>query len=674
MLQINSFQRNYSQFLSFNYFTFAPMKKIFIVFFCLINIQLLFSQRRNPDGSIAVGLSTPSDSVPNNEVTVKLSGKTKYTDYKIISHKNDTTIVDTTLTIQKEYKFNFLRKDNFELLAFHNQGQTFNNLVYDFRRISRFPDIGFRAKQFNYLEVEDVKYYQVPTPTTEIMYRTGLEQGQVLDALFTANFSKRLNFAFAYKGLRSLGAYRRSLASSGNFRFSFHYETKEGQYAIRGHAVNQDFSNQENGGLTASSLEAFIIDDPNFSGNRGRMDVNLNDAENNLEGKRIYFEHTFKLLSSKDSLSQKDFSNLKIGHSFTRDSKFYRYQQGAATTSVFGDANIASLINNKTSFLVYNNQVFLDFNSKYVLGNFRVKAEHTNYNYGYESLQNNTVGITRNKLKGDAISFGADWNGRIQNFQVNASGSLTPGSGRLSGNQIQAEALYKKDSVFTVKAHLGISNRLPNFNFLLHQSSYNDYNWEKDFASIGTRVLGGQIDSKWGNASIDITNIDNYTYFDQNNLPQQFSGNINYLKAKVSREFRLGKFALDNTIMYQKVASGSEVFRVPEFVSRNTLYYTDEWFKGKPLLVNIGATFKYFSKYKANAYNPLLAEFTLQDTTEIGYPTIDLFFNARVRRTRIYFKADNLSSFFLKKNYFSAPNYPYRDFVIRFGVVWNWFI
>ena len=91
-------------------------------------------------------------------------------------------------------------------------------------------------------------------------------------------------------------------------------------------------------------------------------------------------------------------------------------------------------------------------------------------------------------------------------------------------------------------------------------------------------------------------------------------------------------------------------------------------------MVQIGATFKYFTTYKANAYNPLLAEFTLQDTTDIGYPTFDVFFNARVRRTRIYFKLDNVTSSFSQKNYFSAPTYPYRDFSIRFGVVWNWFI
>ncbi|WP_299124137.1 putative porin [uncultured Tenacibaculum sp.] len=652
------------------------MKKNFLVFFCLISIQTVFSQVRPINDGFGGGIGRGSqevDSLSNNEIKVKLSGKTKYTDYKIISSKNDTTIVDTTLTIKKYYKFNFLRKDNFELLEFHNQGQTFNNLAYDFDNISRFPDIGFRAKQFNYFKIEDVNYYHVPTPTTEIMYRTGLEQGQVLDALFTANLSKRFNVGIAYKGLRSLGAYRRSLASSGNFRLSFRYESPKDQYAIRGQIVNQDFFNQESGGLTASSLASFLNDDPNFSTNRGRLDVNLDNAENTLEGKRLYFEQTYKLLSSKDSLSKKDFSNLKIGHSFTRESKFYRFTQ-AGVTSFFGNAGVTGAVNNKTNFLLYDNQVFLDFNSKYVLGRFRVKTNYTTYSYGYENLQNNLVGMTKNRLKGDAVSFGADWNGKIKNFYINASANITPGSGRLSGNNLKAEALYKKDSLFTIKAKLGISNKLPNFNFLLHQSNYDAYNWENNFASIGTRTLGGVIESKWGNASVDITNIDNYTYFDENNLPKQFSGSVNYLKAKASKEFKFGKFALDNTVMYQKVASGSDVFRVPEFVTRNTLYYSDHWFKGNPLLVQIGATFNYFSKYKANAYNPLLAEFTLQNTTEIGYPTVDLFFNGRVRRTRIYFKADNISSFFLKKDYLSAPNYPYRDFVIRFGVVWNWFI
>ncbi len=654
-------------------------KKILAFIFCCIGLQL-FSQLRQIGGGGFNQNGFPNDtnrnldSIQQGEINVTLSGKTKYTDYKIISHKRDTTVVDTTLTIKKYYKFNFLRKDDFELLPFHNQGQTFNNLAYDFSNQSLFPDIGFRAKHTNYFHIEDVNYYKVPTPTTEIMYRTGLQQGQVLDALFTVNFSERFNAAIEYRGLRSLGAYRRSLSSTGNFRFSFHYESPKGQYYMRGHAVNQDFTNQEHGGLTPDALANFINNDPNFSKNRARLDVNFNDAESILDGKRLFFEHTFKLFSSQDSLNKRDFSNLKIGHSFTRDSRRFEFNQNTPSI-IFGDQRVSGAVANKTQFLLYNHQLFLDFNSKYILGRFRVKGQYTTYDYGYENLQNNLVAaITKNKLKGNAGSFGASWNGKIRNFHINATANITPGSGRLSGNNLYAEAFYKKDSVLTVKANLTINKKQPNFNFLLHQSNYNKFNWQQNFNSIDTRVLGGEITTKWGAAQVNITNIDNYTYFNEEGLPSQYSGNINYLKAKISKEFTVGKFSLDNTVMYQKVASGSSVLRVPDFVTRNTFYYADNWFKGDPIYVQIGATFKYFTKYKVNAYNPLLGEFTIQNTDDIGYPTVDLFFNGRVKRTRIYFRADNISSFFFKKDYFSAPNYPYRDFVFRFGLVWNWFI
>jgi hypothetical protein len=36
-------------------------------------------------------------------------------------------------------------------------------------------------------------------------------------------------------------------------------------------------------------------------------------------------------------------------------------------------------------------------------------------------------------------------------------------------------------------------------------------------------------------------------------------------------------------------------------------------------------------------------------------------------------KAEHFNSSFSGFNFYSAPNYPYRDFVIRFGLVWNFF-
>ena len=639
----------------------------------------MFSQRTfKSDGQSSGGFNnsdrSQNDSIKSTgEISVTLSGKTKYTDYKIFSHKRDTTYIDTTLTIQKDYKFNYLRTDNFELLGFHNQGQTFTNLGYDFSNLKLFPDIGFTAKQFSYLDIDEIKYYEVPTPTTEITYRTGLQQGQVLDAIFTVNFSRRLNVSLSYKGIRSLGAYRRSLASNGNFRGAFHYRTKDDRYEMRGHLTSQDFFNEESGGLPQVEIDKFQSDDTNYT-TRARLDVNLDDAENQFNSKRVNLDHSYKLFASKDTINKKDFSNLKVGHVFTTETKEYSFIQTTTTTDIFGNENSADASKNIAKTTITNNELNLDFNSKYVLGQFKAKINLSNYSHGYDTILNSNSSISKIKLEGSAISVGADWNAKIKNFQLNATGNLTPGSGRLSGNFLKGEALYKKDSLFAVKGSLLISSKSPNFNTLLHQSKYDDYNWQNDFSSVNTRDLGFDFSSKWINASLNFTNIDNYTYFDEDNKPQQFANQITYLKVKASKEIKYWKLALDNTIMYQNVSSGSSVFRVPELVTRNTLYYEDYWFKGKPMLVNIGATFKYFTKYKMNAYNPLLAEFTLQDTQEIGFPTVDVFFNAQVRRTRLYFKIENVTSSFTEKNYFSAPNYPYRDFTIRFGMVWNWFI
>jgi len=615
-----------------------------------------------------------SDTLNNRKGNVKvvLSGQTKYTDYKVFSFYKDTTYIDTTLTIQKHYKFNFRRKDNFGLLPFANIGQTYNSLGYDFDDVSQFPDLGFRAKQFFYLDVKDINHYEVPTPTSEIMFMTTFEQGQFLESFFTVNFSKRFNASIAYTGLRSLGKYRRSLVSQGNFRTTFSYRTKEGQYSIKGHIASQDLLNEESGGLTTDALEAFETNDENFT-DRSRLDVNLTNVENLLKGSRLYVEQDYKLIASKDSISQKDFSNLKVGHVFLSESKFYEFLQDAAGILI-GTPNISGAIRDVTESSFMKNQFFLEFNSKYVLGTFRVKSSLMSYSYGYNEIFNQTSGITTRRLEGNGASFGADWKAKVKNIELDASAEVTPGNGRLSGTDFRGNLSYEKDSVFTVKASLLLNSKSPDFNFLLHQSTYNEYNWFNDFDNVRTQDLGFQFNSKWVNASVNLTNIENYTYFGQDSLPAQATENVTYLKAKVSREFKYKKFALDNTIMYQNVSSGSSVFRVPELVTRNTLYYSDYWFKGKPIYVQMGATFNYFTAYKANAYNPLLAEFQLQNDTDIGFPTLDVFFNAQVRRTRIYFRFDNISSMFLQKNYFSAPNYPYRDSVLRFGLVWNWFI
>ena len=87
-----------------------------------------------------------------------------------------------------------------------------------------------------------------------------------------------------------------------------------------------------------------------------------------------------------------------------------------------------------------------------------------------------------------------------------------------------------------------------------------------------------------------------------------------------------------------------------------------------------GFTFNYFTKFYANDYNPIVGDFYIQNQKQIGeFPMLDFFINAKVRQTRIYLKAEHFNTLFTKPNFYSAPSYPYRDFIVRFGVVWNFF-
>ena len=140
--------------------------------------------------------------------------------YKIFYLDGRVETADTSLTIFKDYKFNFLREDNFELLSLPNVAHSYNKLGYSFKYKSAFPKLGARGKHFHYFEKDDIGYYNVATPFTEIFAKSTFEQGQILDALVSINLSPQYNFTIAHKGYKSLGKYVSSRSRGNQFRLS----------------------------------------------------------------------------------------------------------------------------------------------------------------------------------------------------------------------------------------------------------------------------------------------------------------------------------------------------------------------------------------------------------------------------------------------------------------------
>lgn len=660
------------------------MKYILFVFL-LVTSNYIVAQDNPPPRT------SQSDTVPKRKRVKKQTAPAEdqieitIKDYKIISFARDTTYLDTTLTIQKEYKYNYLREDDFELMPFANIGQPYNKLGVSFERQNLYPKLGATAKHFNYAEMEDVDYYNVATPMSDLLFKTTFDQGQLLDALLTFNTSRRLNFSIAYEGLRSLGKYQYDQGESGNFKATTNYITRNGRYSLRAHIAAQSVDTEENGGITNSESQ-FESGDPDFI-DRVKVDVrfNTNIADNRLLGKRYFLDHQYKLIKKRKDSSYQEKTSLALGHQFNYETKFSQFSQ-TSQNAYFGES-LLTAISDRASLKTMYNQVSLDFYNA-TLGSLQANLSMYNYNYFFNSLLITEEQTIDNQLKGEEVAFGATYRKQIGGFLVNG-GVKYKLTGELTGNIIDASAEYRFNENNKLKVMFHSSSRMPDFNYLLYQSDYLNYNWQNTDTFKNERVnsLSAQLQSKkWGDLELKVVNLDNYAYFASDPSqtvvagaenafikPFQETNSIQHLKVKYNKEFKVGSFALNNTVMYQNVNQSNEVLNVPQVVTRNTLYYSTNIFK-KAMFLQTGVTFKYFTSYNMNAYNPVLGEFYIQNEEKLGgYPLLDFFINAKVQQTRIFLKAEHFNSSFGNYNFYAAPNYPYRDFVIRFGLVWNFF-
>lgn len=658
--------------------------RILFFLYLLIVPTLLFSQEKTASKN-SLDMNTKYSSITDT-VKKKKSLIAKIEQYQIYTLEHDTIIADTSLTLKSAYRQNYLRKDNFGLLPFSNIGQPYNTLQYGLSDFSPYPEIGFKGKHFDYMEVSDIRYYSVATPLTELFFNTTINKGQNVDSFITLNTSKNLNFSAAYRGLRSEGDYINQLVSAGNFRFTTSYFTTNKRYVLNAHFTFQDITNEENGGIT--NTENFESEDPDFK-NRQRLQVFLTDAKSLLKGRRFFFDHAFRVNPKEGN------NNLYVTHQFNYEYKYFEYTQPTLLSTVtptvgssvqvqrFGDSYASGNINDQTRFERLYNKVGLAYENS-LLGKFNFFVDDYRSNYEYNRIIVNSDGsfipdnlfLQINNVGGQYEYQKNKWNGRFLYTRSITNQSLSDLDAKLRYNlneKIQFDFRYRN------------LNKLPNNNYNLYQSSYVQYNWYNSFKNEKINQLSANVFTPWLNAEVQYSVLKDHLYFEDASTeeqaadytqiirPAQYGNVINYLSIKAGREFKFGPFGFDNTFLYQKVDQSDLILNVPDFITRNTLYYSSYFFK-KALYMQTGVVFNYFTKYYGNDYNPVVGEFFVQDKKKIGgYPLFDVFVNARIRQTRFYLKAEHINALFAKSDYYSAPNNPYRDFVIRFGLVWNFF-
>ena len=645
-----------------NFESNRKMKIYYFILFLLLKLNFLYSQEASDLSSLSRTMEMQNDSI-SKEKTPPINK------YLIFDQKGDSTVVDTSLTLKKYYKFNYLRKDNLEKLKFSNFGQSYNSLTYSYEK-SSLPFSSFSSKQHAYLKSSEVKYYKVPTPLTELLFKSVMKQGQFTDVLFSTNTSENFNFSIAFKGMRSLGNYQNILSGLKKFRFTSNYNSVNEKYKFKIHYVSQNFENRENGGLTNSSIDNFESEDNLFS-ERSKLSVKFEDATNYFLSKRFFLDHQFRILKSKKN------NSLFIGHIFEYETTYNAFEQNNPTP-FYGSS--ASPINDKTQIKTMSNKFYTYLSSKF-FGDIKVSYLNYNYNYLTNALSSSELGFNENE---NSISF--ELKNNIFNHELRGKLEKNLFGDRL-GDLISI-IMVSQNKNFNYSLGFNTLNKHPGLYFELFESNYSEIRWANKLNSVKINNINLEFSSRtFGSFNFDYSKIDNFTYFDLKDkstlnddqdlklVPKvnQHSNSINYLKLKWQKEFNFGKFALDNSFIFQNVDQDQNILNLPDYIFRNTIYFSDHVFK-RAMFLQTGLTFKYFSNYYANEYNPLISSFHIQNDKKIGnFPMIDVFVNARIKRTRLFLKAEHINSTITGNNFYSTPSYPYRDFIIRFGLIWNFF-
>lgn len=565
-----------------------------------------------------------------------------------------------------------------------------------------------------YFRPEEAKFTNSNVPYTNLTYyKAGnkVNGEERFKSYFSVNANKRLAFGFNVDYLYGRGYYlNQSTAYFNGGLFASYIGDKYQMHAVYN---NFHLKMNENGGITDDRYITHPeeMEDP---GGTSYIPVNLEQTSNRNHDFYVYLTHRYrlgfnrevtKIEETKDKVArrkaERDSTAIPMDtiiveefvpvtsfiHTLKVERSNHRFRSGSEPTgenAIYDNTYFQEGMSNDSTLAISVKNVLgvslLEGFNKYAKAGLTAYLSHKFSRY---TLMNMNVDVNAPRpveyTEHEVFVGGelAKRQGTLLHYNVNGEIGLAGkaiGQFRVNGDLDLNFRLWKDTVNFYARGY--VSNTLPSF-YMRHYHS-NHYTWDNDNMSkeFRTRVEGELNIDRWGtNLRAGVENIKNYTYFGQQTLPEQYSGNVQVLSAILKQNFKAGIFHLDNEIAWQK-SSNSTVLPLPDFSLYHNFYLLAKLAK-KILTVQLGANLTYFTSYHAPAYQPAIQQFHLQpvdDQVKIGgYPIISAYANLHLKRTRLFVMMYHLNAGTGNANSFLVPHYPLNQRLLKIGVSWNFY-
>jgi len=218
-------------------------------------------------------------------------------------------------------------------------------------------------------------------------------------------------------------------------------------------------------------------------------------------------------------------------------------------------------------------------------------------------------------------------------------------------------------------AEANFSRTLPRPFQQFHAS--NHFNWDTVFRNPETLRLA--VGGRWRGfqLSAEFATFYNFIYL----TPTQFAQSrepFSIFKTSLEKTFRFWRIlAFDTRLVFQHNTSET-VMQIPQFVSRNALYFDFMLLGITPTQVGFEAF--YNTRFHSRFFNPALGMFYDQQQLQTGgFAFVDAFLHLRIARANVFFKLNNIGANLWGYNYMTTNGFPipYRTF--SFGVLWRFY-
>ena len=701
---------------------------LYIIFLLIISISTLQAQQSGGEGKrfSRSNLSKANEEIPDS---LLIPDSTSVDNKRLKAYRLTPLLGEPYLAPLDTHKLNFanstlVESNSLAVGYLTNTGSAAQTRIFSERKEAR--DFIF-ADVYDYYITDplNAEFYDTKVPYTHVMYTTAggsNNKNERLKGTLTMNFGPKINVGGDLDYIYSRGHYKNNGNKLLSYRLFGSY--KSDRYELHAYLNNFNFINYENGGLANDSV--ITHPDEYFAGDRNMNDpksfnIRYNTkAWNRVRGKQYFLTHRYNLGFEKELEEKKDslgnpikifvpVSSIIHTLEYQDNRRRFRTEDNTDLNScylnpygeprVFGlepciiekNGHTISVVDDRTSWWNLKNTfglslregfqdwvkfgltAFVTFDKR----KFQLPAAIPGLSYdpefGSGLYPNPSTSNFPIKQIYDEFStyIGAEISKRKGNILTyNARGELCVvgddiGEFRATGNLQTRFQLFNKEA--TISADAYIKNVTPAFYLRHFHSRY--FWWDNPDLNMTQQIYAGakiNLESTRTQLSAGVESIQNFIFINKQGMPEQKSGNLQVINARIKQDFMYRAFGWENEVAYQ-LSSDKSALPLPQISLYTNMYVH---FKiAKVLTVQLGANMYYNTAYYAPYYEPATQQFQTQDKVKVGnYPLINAYANFHLKQARFFVMGYNLSSKFVDPNYFSLPHYPLDPFVLKMGV------